>query len=292
MSSTQGSQIIYYAPYVNQFVPIWDGSTLQQYNFCSSLSDQVGLSFNMAGSSTFPINTSYDVFVTINGGLPILALVAWTNPGPSPAPLRATALSIFGGMLTNATTATMRISVAGTLSVPANQATFLGTIGTSPSITGFCPFQYGAAAVGGSPAYFGLCNYYNKCLFNTIVQDSGVPYTYTPATVRQARASAGNQISYIQSDSERAATFSYNAPVSTVAALGAFTVTGIGTQTTSFQVFTLFQAGSASVLNSNSTTVYQLSNTGLANIVALEQGDGTYANTFGQSSLLGGSIWL
>jgi hypothetical protein len=288
-SDSGGPQQIYYAPYVNQFVPIWNGSTLQQYNFCSSLSDQVGLEIVLGGSVSWPVSNVFDIFVTLNSGVPVLATVQWTNPGPSPPPARATALAIFGGMLTNATLATMRINATTTISVSANQGTFLGTFYSY--FAGKSNWVYGAAASGGSAAQFGLCNYYNKCLFNTIVQDSGAPYTYTSATVRQARASAGNQISYIQSDSERAALFSYEAVGSTLA--GGALVSAIGVSPSTENTYGYFGSSAAATLSLPPPSL-SVSSTGLTVITANESSDGTNANSFDvfSNNLLLGSIWL
>jgi hypothetical protein len=288
-----GTGTIYYAPYTSQFVPIWNGSTLQQYNFCSSLSDQTGLLINMLGSANWPINNAFDVFVTLNSGVPILATVQWTQPGPSPPPSRATALSIFGGMLTNATTATMRINSTTTISVPANQGTFVGTVYTSPT-DGESQWIYGGAASGGTAASFGLCNYYNKVLFNTVVEDNGAIYTYTTATARQARASGGNQISYIQSDSERAANFSYLADGTTTANSGAGMIVGVGIASNAFNVYSEITNSGAAASNIALNTPFSISSTGLRIIFAIEQGDGSFANTFDRSSAnqLFGAIWL
>jgi hypothetical protein len=285
-SSVSGGQQIYYAPYVSQFVPIWNGSTLQPYNFCSSLSDQVGLTLFLSGSASWPVNNAFDVFVTLNSGVPILATVQWTTPTS-----RATLLSIFGGMLTNATPATMRINASTTISVPSNQGTFLGTFYTS-GVDGKCNFIFGAAASGGIAAFFGICNYYNKVQFSTLVLDTGVNYTYTTATIRQARASAGNQISYIQSDSERSSIFTYNVQINTVAASAAYSGSGIGLTTSSFNTFDLVQNSGAGAAGSRKTSVLSLSATGLSIVSGNEEGDGVNANLFISGSLLGGSIWL
>jgi hypothetical protein len=284
-SNASPTSIIYYAPYVNQFVPIWNGSTLQQYNFCSSLSDQVGLSIDMGSSATWPNASSFDIYVTLNTGTPVLAGVQWTNPTT-----RATLLSIFGGMLTNATTATMRLTTTTTISVPANQATFLGTVYTGNG-NGTTSFIYGSAASGGGAAFFGICNYYNKVLFNTIVEDNGAPYTYTSSTVRQARASAGNQIAYIQSDSERAANFYYEADSQLVNAGGALLSTGVGTTTSNVINFSTYEVPNSL---SRHSTVSQISGAGLITISANESSDNSNANTFCRASnnLLGASIWL
>jgi hypothetical protein len=287
-SSQTAPQTVFYAPYVNQFVPIWNGSTLQQYNFCSSLSDQVGLSLVMGGSASWPVTNNFDVFVTLNAGVPVLASVQWTNQTT-----RATALSIFGGMLTNATTATMRLSASTTLSVPTNQGTFLGSFSTV-NANGQSAFLYGSAASGGGNAYLGICNYYNKALFSTIVEDTGAPYTYTTGTVRNARGSGTNIIQYIQSDSERAANFSYSANGSTTSNTSASSIVGIGLASNSFSSFSLTQNSGATGAAYGLSTVLLISSTGFTTAFANEQGDGTHANTFNANSinLLMGNIWL
>jgi hypothetical protein len=289
MTSSQTTpQTVFYAPYVNQFVPIWNGSTLQQYNFCSSLSDQVGLSLVMGGSASWPITNNFDVFVTLNVGVPVLASVQWTNQTT-----RATALSIFGGMLTNATTATMRLSASSTLSVPTNQGTFLGSFSTV-NANGQSAFLYGSAASGGGNAYLGICNYYNKALFTTGVEDTGAPYTYTTATARNARGSGTNIIQYIQSDSERAVSSCYVAASQTTSNASADVVTGLGVASNSFNVLSVFQNAAAQATSTSMATVFLLSSSGFSTIYALEQGDGTHANTFdsNSSNLLSANIWL
>jgi hypothetical protein len=290
MVSTQpAAQTVYYAPYVNQFVPIWNGSTLQAYNFCSSLSDQVGLSLAMGGSASWPSGTNFDVYVTLNGGVPVLATVAWTNQTT-----RATTLSIFGGMLTNSTLATMRISAAATISVPANQGTLLGTFATIAN--GQSQYIFGGAASGGTGAGFFIANYYNKVLVNTIVEDIGTLYTYTTATGREARASVGNQIAYVQADSERAALFNYNSGGRLVAATGAYSITGIGFNSSSaFSVTnTTMNAAALTAFVYNQTTSFAVAATGLSTVTAMEQGDGVNANSFdfSNANFLFGSIWL
>jgi len=88
--------------------------------------------------------------------------------------------------------------------VPVNQATFLGTFATSPTNgPGILHIRLKRLLAEAAATFF-LCNYYNKILQTTIVTDTGASYTYNSTTVRQARASGGNNIQFIQSDSERA----------------------------------------------------------------------------------------
>jgi hypothetical protein len=290
MTSTQAApQTIFYAPYVSPFAPIYNGSTIQMYQFTASQSDQMGLSLVMGGSASWPAATNFDVFVTLVAGLPTLCTIAWTN-----STTRATNLAIFGGFLTNASPATARTGAATTIALAVNQGTFLGTFRTVGATAGQSIYQFGGAASGGTPAFFFLCNYYNKVSVNTIVQDNGAAYTYTSSTVRVARNSTNNEIIYIQSDSERLASFFYNAGIQTVAAANANAVTGIG-----FNSTTVFSGSNVSTSVSaavpvTAISVFTVATTGIATVAALQQGDNVNANTFDSSSVdqLFGNIWL
>ena len=78
-TSNSGIGGFYYAPYWGAFCPIYNGSTLQMYQFTSSLSDTVGLALSMGGSANFPVGNVFDVFMILISGAPTLATVQWTN---------------------------------------------------------------------------------------------------------------------------------------------------------------------------------------------------------------------
>jgi hypothetical protein len=277
---------IYYAPFRGQFIPIWNGATLQQYNFCSSLGDTAGLLTNLGGSGNWPVSTPFDVFITLNGGVPAIATTQWAS-----LTTRAVGLALFGGLMTNAVAATMRVNPTTTIPVAANQGTFVGSFFTAAA-AGTVQWIYGGVGTGGAGASFGLCNYYNKVLFNTLVLDNGASYTYSSATVRPARGSLQNSIAYMQSDSERAAMFSYNSGQQITVANGGTSV-GLGINTgTSFTA--IASASSPSVLTFASNVPYFLASTGFTTVVAVEAGDGVNANKFDTtaSNTLFGNVWL
>lgn len=283
-------QTIYYAPYNSPFVPIYNGSTIQPYQFTSSLSDQVGLSLALAGSANWAANTNYDLYVTLNGGVPVLCTgPAWTNNTT-----RAVTNSIFGGLLTNTGAITARISAVSTIPVSANQATFLGTV--QMSAAGQTQWQYGGAGNGGVAAFFNLANYYNPVPIVTQVSDTTGPYSYTLGTVRQAHASAGNQINFVQCSSERAVHASYIVDGLTIAANGAQIQAGIGVNTTtSFAELIRFYNPQGANINFLRTCLsYDFTFTGYGFFSANESSDGINANVFNQTALnhLDGTIWL
>ena len=80
-------------------------------------------------------------------------------------------------------------------SVSANQGTYLGTVYASAN--GQISYTFGASASGGTAGLLGVWNMYNRVQAATVVTDSGASYTYTSSTTRQARASSGNQVSYV-----------------------------------------------------------------------------------------------
>lgn len=268
-------QIIYYAPYQHNLVPIYNGSTVQMYQFTSSLSDQVGLQLNMAGSANWPLGTLFDVFVTLNGGVPTLC----TGPAWSGLNTRSLTLSVFGGFLTNTGATTMRISAAATIPVAANQATFVGTFVTSAN--GQSQWQFGGRAATGIAGTFYLCNYYNPVMFSSLSGDS-TSYTYSSGTIRGAHNATNMGANFIQCSSERSFFASDIANVILTASIGANCTTGIGIQsTTTYSQFSLAQAWSANGINTFLTTsALCASNTGWTTINSLESGDASSTTTF------------
>lgn len=159
---------IYYAPCGTPYVTIYNGSVIQAYNYTSGVTDAVGLTLTLG--SNWAASTLYDVFITLNAGNPVECTVAWTSSVAGTSS-RATALSLYGGFLTNATLATCRISNAATISMAANQGTWVGTFMTSAS-TGQVDLKFGTAAAGGGVAFASIYNAYNQVRGSFTVQDS------------------------------------------------------------------------------------------------------------------------
>lgn len=85
------AQHVYYAPAENKgvTVPIYNGTDQRAYQFTSGPTDQVGLDLNLAGSANWAAGTVHDVFVTLNGGVPVLATRLW-DAGMSPTTAQIT----------------------------------------------------------------------------------------------------------------------------------------------------------------------------------------------------------
>lgn len=279
MTSTQSAQTaVYYAPYSSPYVPIYNGTQVGLYRFTSSNSDTVGLTLTLG--SNWAANAVYDVYVFLNSGTVTLCTVTWTN-----TTTRATALANFGGLLTNGASATCRTTNAATVTLAQNQGTYVGSFYTNGS-TGTVDWILGASASGGTAGSLGVWNYYNRVLVVTAVTDSGATYNYATATIRQARASTGNQVKFLTGAAEDGITATVAASFTTTAAVGN-SLFGVGCNVTNAFTGPPFQGG-ASAANatpvSGSVTAQCAAPIGIYTISANEEGDGTHNQTLDSNS--------
>ena len=174
--------------------------------------------------SNWAANSAFDVFAYVPSGstTPALCTIPWSSLSA-----RATALGYYRGFLTNSASATCRTSNSATITLAANQGTYLGSFWTDASTAGEIDWNLGGSASGGTAGVLGLWNYYNRVPIVAASTDSGSSYTYGSATIREARGSAGNQISFIIGVVDLAFGFSYSAAVGAGNCL-----TGVGLNTT------------------------------------------------------------
>jgi hypothetical protein len=173
-------------------------------------------------------------------------------------------------------------------SITANKLTYLGTILTDAASAGLVSYTFGASASGGTAARFGVWNAYNRVIVATTVTDSGTQYTYTTATVRQARASAGNQIGFVVGIPEDGVIAAYSIDGKTTGAGGAQALWGFGFDSTiafSGPQGYVFSATAVALAQNSSTQITWTPGAGLHVLSANEKGDGTNANIFDFSSL-------
>jgi hypothetical protein len=164
--------------------------------------------------------------------------------------------------------------------VSANQGTYLGTV--TASANGQISWIVGASASGGTAGVLGVWNMYNRVLSGAKVTDSGTAYTYTSATIQQARASAGMQITIVTGLAEDEMSAYGTDELTTTANAGAFGSYYIGLDSTSAAVSPraiVFTPAAASMI-SQANPHYDAILLGL-HIISLNQAsDGTHANTF------------
>jgi hypothetical protein len=272
-ATVTASSIVFYTPYVGNLVPVYNGTQFIPTAFTELSQNSTDI---VKSPSAAAANTVYDVFVWNDAGT--LRCTRGSSWATSTTRASSGALSRINGVLTNTS--------AITNGPGAGLGTYVGTIATS---TGAATFDWilGAAASGGTAASLQCWNMYNRVDITTQVTDSGVPYTYTSATTRQARASAGNQVSFVIGQSEDGMEASYGVRGTLLNAASALAVWSIGLDsivaaTASPGIMNNVAAVSLSYGFNNN--VYVRVGIGSHFIAALEASDGTNANTFNSGS--------
>lgn len=274
MTTTQSAKTtIYYTPYVGNIVPIYDGSTWTATSFSEIFVATTDTTKSPAAIGASKVN---DWFVWSDAGtLRIGHGPDWTNDTTRSA---GTALVMVNGILLN--------NVALTNGPGASRGTYVGT--TRSNASSQLDWILGASASGGTAALLNVWNAYNRVSIGTTVTDSGASYTYSSATIRQARASAGNQIGFVLGLQEDAVSVSLMCEVLLAAATNAFCVHGFG-----FDSTTVFSPERSLLVNTKASTTTGTINAasvwsvgiGAHTLSLNEQSDGTNSITFDNSSL-------
>jgi hypothetical protein len=194
-SDVTAATTLYYAPSNTPLILIYNGTNVQSYNFTSGVTDTVGLS--LALGSNWSASTLYDAFVTLNSGSPVLCTgPAWTSSAAGTSS-RSAALATYAAQLTNSASMTCRISNSSTISVAANQGTYVGTVLINAS-GGQIDFKFGTLAAGGGAAVAGIWNAYNQTLGSFNVFDSNASWSVTTASTAQPMdGSTTNSVTFI-----------------------------------------------------------------------------------------------
>lgn len=271
MSTTQSAKTtLYYTPYVGDELPIYDGTDMAQTTFAE-------LSVLTTDTAKSPAaitgNAVNDWFVWNDAGTIRLGHGPnWTSDTVRSA---GTALVMVNGVLLN--------SVSITNGPAASRGTYVGTTRSNGSSQ--LDWIFGAAASGGTAGFLGVWNAYNRVDVSTTVYDNGAPYSYASATVRQARASAGNQVTFVSGLAEDAWIANASSEMQTVASSGAFNTSGIGLDNTAG--FTgprsIIYTPLASVLVGSTAPSLTQTTLGVHAVYRNEGGNGS-ANTFNASN--------
>lgn len=233
MTTTQSAKTsIFYTPYVGASVPIYNGASFVGNAFAELT---LALDSNSGHTGYQQSGKLFDLFVTLNAA--VVTLVsgpAWSTTTTRGVGAGTTELQLVNGIWTNKNTMTAKIdATASTISVTANQATYLGTM--LASADGQCQFIFGASAAGGTAAQFNLWNQYNRVKVATQVTDSTASWIYSVATWRSADNSAAMRATYIvgQSEDPVNATYSTTHGLNTAATNIAPAGIGLGLDSTS-----------------------------------------------------------
>ncbi len=182
-ADTAAAQNIYYAPYNHCFCPVFNGTNMQLYQFTSGATDATGLTLALAASANWVSGSVYDLFYAYVTGVFYFGTgPAWTSTTSRGA---GTALQMYDGVLTNNISMTLRYGAASTITVPANQGTYLGSFycGGAAAGNGTCDMTFKpAAASGGNNGFMSLWNAYNRVPMQSLCRDSTASWS-SSATV-------------------------------------------------------------------------------------------------------------
>ena len=227
MTTAQSAKTtIFCTPYNGRLCPIYDGTEFTMTPFAELSVATTDTTKSPAAIGASKVN---DWFIWNDAGtMRVSHGPDWTNDTTRSA---GTALVMANGILLN--------NVSLTNGPAASRGTYVGT--TRSNASSQLDWIPGAAASGGTAAFLGVWNAYNRRLVLATVTDNGTSYTYSSATVRQARASAGNQVSFVLGLQEDAVAFSYAADTVTAAASFSFPAFGVGFDVTN--AFSIVQSG-------------------------------------------------
>lgn len=281
-STVSGATTVYFTPYRGNAVPIWNGTIFVPTVFTELSQATTDSTKSPAAVAATKV---YDIFVWSDSG----TLRATRGPAWSTSTSRGTGagtsqLSLTNGYYVN--------TVSITNGPAAGYGTYAGSIGSNSSST--IDFILGGSASGGTAAVLNVWNNFNRVMVYAASNDNGTSYTYTSSTVRQARASTGNQLNFLSGLAEDAISTAYFTSLSTTANVGSNQFFGIGIDS-----ITIANAAetTAQNLTTASALVTQTTCSHLASpqlgshyFSAVEASDNSHANTFDAFSNAGLSM--
>lgn len=170
-ANTTAVSNVYYTPAVNGSVPIYSGAALASLAFTEQL-----LTLTTGNNLSAHI---YDVFAYNSGGTPLIG----TGPAWSSLTARSAAIDNSLGIWTNTAGIVLTNGATTTGTIPANQATYLGSVyctANAQTSVNLTP----AGASHGTANVMGLYNAYNRQELAIACNDTGSP-TLTDATWAQ-----------------------------------------------------------------------------------------------------------
>lgn len=195
-SDVTAAATLYYTPFVGRWCPLWNGNFWQQVPFIET---SLALDSNSGHSGYQASGSLFDVFAFLNSGTFTIGTgPAWTSTAARGSGVGTTQLQLTQGIWTNAVSITLRFGNASgnTVSVPANQAVYVGTLYATAN--GQTAMQFKPApAAGGNNSVLGLYNAWNRVRLIGRSQESTANWTYNSATVRNANNSASNRVTWI-----------------------------------------------------------------------------------------------
>ena len=271
-NAVSGGATVYFTPDLGFIVPAWNGSTfvsLQFTELSQALSDATKSPAAAAASSL------YDMFVWLDGAtLRCTRGPAWTSTTSRGTGAGTSELRRTQGLLVNNVTITN-----GPL---AGNGVYVGTIATNGSaLVDWVPSP--AAASGGAYCALNVWNAFNRRDVVASVQDN-VGYTLTATGFRAAHGSTNNRVNFVSGLAEDAIAINYNSTTSTVTTGGAYTQCAVGLDSATSALNGVFTQNNtpanSSMAIGQPLAINAQPQLGSHYVQALEQGDGSHANTY------------
>lgn len=226
MTTSQSAKTtVYYTPYVGRCAPLYDGSAFLMVDVGGELSQTTA--DTTKSPAAVSASSLYDIFIWNDAG----TYRATRGPAWSSATTRGTGagtseLVMISGIYLNAN--------AITNGPTAQRGTYVGTILSNGSSQ--IDYIFGANGAGGTEAWFGIWNMYNRVVVATIIGDTTDNWTYGTSTWRAANASNLMRATMVRGLNEDGVSATYGCLVSTSAS--DYAAIGIGLDsTTSFSGF-------------------------------------------------------
>lgn len=193
---------IYYSPLIGDLVPIFDGTSWVSKSIILSTTDTTGLILALdadSGHTGYHQSSKvFDVFVgLLSGTMYFGTAAAWTSVTARGTGSGTTELEMLSGKWVNKNAINLRHGPASAniVTIPARQATYLGSIITSADGQTEMTFKPTPAA-GGTNNKLYVWNAYNQVPMMAVCRDNTNTWAYSTATIRRANYSSANRVSF------------------------------------------------------------------------------------------------
>ncbi|MCE9566378.1 MAG: hypothetical protein K8U57_30510 [Planctomycetes bacterium] len=283
-ADSSGATTVYYTPYVSDLIPLY--STFFAPYVFTELS--LALDSNSGHTGYHQTGKNFDLFVTSDSGtLRLVTGPAWSSDTARGSGAGTTELERKNGLWTNKNSMTARFgSVSGnTITVAANQGTYVGTMRATADGQTSMVFKP-AATAGGNANVLGLYNAHNRVTTRAMSRDSTASWNYATATWRVANAAGtgsglNNRISFIDGLQTSSIEAKYNADISNTNSQAG--IVGINLDSTSGTPG--ITAQNAAALAGNAVSIESFSpQLGFHYVQAMEYSTGATSTFFGTNS--------
>ena len=273
---------VIFTPYNGNTIPIWN-ATLSKFVWAPFSEVSQATTDTTKSPAAVTTNSNYDVFCWSDSG------TFRCTHGPAWTSATARGTGVGTTQISDLHSAGIPVNTNAITNGPgAGLGTYVGSFRSNGSST--VDFIEGASASGGTAGVIGIWNQYNRVPVQMTVNDSGTGYTYSLAAIRQARASAGNQVSLISGQAEDAISCKSVRGANSAAVSGAFFQFGFGLDSTtayalSASAWTFASLHSMAEIDLKPSIAIDLPpQLGWHTISAIENGDGTNATSFDNNS--------